>query len=63
MFINSEKYLKKVATDMESGKTNIYTKFERKMLSDIRDYKKRIYNDKQNVAPITDIDLKVMKRT
>ena len=42
VFINSEKYLKKVATDMESGKTNIYTKFERKILSDIRDYRKKI---------------------
>jgi hypothetical protein len=29
-----------VATDLQGGTTNIYSKFERKMLSDIRDYKK-----------------------
>ena len=63
VFINSEKYLKKVATDMEGGRTNIYTKFERKMLSDIRDYKKKMQNEKQNMPPITDIDIKDMKRT
>lgn len=48
---------------MEAGKTNIYSKFERKMLSDIRDYKKKVYSDKTNQAPIIDIDLKDMKRT
>lgn len=37
--IESEKYLRKVASDMQAGRTNIYTKFERKMLSDIREYK------------------------
>jgi hypothetical protein len=30
---------------MQSGKTNIYSKFERKMLSDIRDYRKKIENE------------------
>jgi hypothetical protein len=48
---------------MEGGRTNIYTKFERKMLSDIRDYKKKMQNEKQNMPPITDIDIKDMKRT
>ena len=48
---------------MEVGKTNIYSKFERKMLSDIRDFKKKAFPDRYNVAPISDIDLKDMKRT
>lgn len=38
---------------MQSGKTNVYTKFERKMLSDIRDIRK--LKD--------EVDLKDMKRT
>lgn len=40
IFISSEKYLRKVALDMQCGLTNIYTKFERKMLNDIKDYRK-----------------------
>jgi hypothetical protein len=48
---------------MEAGKTNIYSKFERKMLSDIRDLKKKAFPERFNVGPITEIDLKDMKRT
>jgi len=40
IFISNENYLKKIAADMISCKTNIYTKMERKMLKDIRDIKK-----------------------
>jgi len=40
VFISSGKHLKKVALDMQRGRTNIYSKFERKILSDIRDSKR-----------------------
>lgn len=46
---------------MQSGKTNIYSKFERKMLSDIRDYRKKVENE--HTMPIKDIEIKDMKRT
>jgi hypothetical protein len=59
IFISSEKYLKKVAVDLQGGKTNIYSKFERKMLSDIRDYK----NLQPNPRTVTDIEIKDMPRT
>jgi hypothetical protein len=58
IFISSLNYLRKVANDMQAGNTNIYTKFERKMLSDIRDYRENQIDDK-----ITEIDLKDMPRT
>jgi hypothetical protein len=48
-----------VAVDLQSGKTNIYSKFERKMLSDIRDYK----NLQPNPRAVTDIEIKDMPRT
>lgn len=50
--------MKKVAIDMKAGKTSIYTKMERKMLSDIRDIKKKQYYEE-----VTEIHLKDMKRT
>ena len=56
VFISSKKYLEKVAQDMEHGRLNIYTKMERKMLSDIRDLKKRKID-------ISTIEIKDMKRT
>jgi len=59
IFISSEKYLKKVAVDLQGGKTNIYSKFERKMLSDIRDFK----NYQPYPRTVTDIDIKDMPRT
>lgn len=37
VFISSEKYLRKIGLEMQAGKTVVYSKFERKMLSDIRD--------------------------
>jgi hypothetical protein len=37
VFISSEKYLRKIGLDMQAGKTAVYSKFERKMLSDVRD--------------------------
>jgi hypothetical protein len=59
VFISSGKYLKKVAVDLQGGKTNIYTKFERKMLSDIRDYK----NMQKEGKHVVDIEIKDMPRT
>lgn len=44
---------------MQGGKTNIYSKFERKMLSDIRDFK----NLQPNPRTVTDIEIKDMPRT
>lgn len=61
IFISSEKYLKKVALDMQAGLTQIYSKLERKMLSDIRDYRKAKLKEGQIV--IKDIELKDMART
>lgn len=53
--------MKRVAKDMRSGKTVIYSKFERKMLSDIRDVK---YNKrKQGEFAIKDVEISEMKRT
>lgn len=43
---------------MQAGKTNIYTKMERKMLSDIRDLRKQKTDEE-----LLDIDLKEMRRT
>ena len=43
---------------MQAGNTNIYTKFERKMLSDIRDYRESQIDER-----IVDIELKDMPRT
>lgn len=37
IFIKSERFLRKTSSQMQQGKTHIYSKFERKMLSDIRD--------------------------
>ena len=44
--------------DLQGGKTNIYSKFERKMLSDIRDYK-----NIHDTMTVTDIEIKDMPRT
>lgn len=61
IFINSKKHLTKVAYDMKAGQILVHSKFERKMLSDIRDY--RLKMKKQGIYQITDIDIKEMKRT
>lgn len=58
VFISSDNYLMKVAGEMEKGKLNIYTKFERKILADIRDLRK-----KNRLTEYIDIDIKDMKRT
>lgn len=58
MFIKTHNHLRKVAEEIKIGKSNIHTKIERKILSDIRDYKKRKYFDK-----VSDINFKDMKRT
>lgn len=58
VFISSKKYLERVTREMEQGKTNIYSKLERRMLVDIREIRKRkILEDMQ------DIDIKEMTRT
>jgi hypothetical protein len=44
--------------EMEHGKLNIYSKLERRMLSDIRDIKK-----KKIFEELNDIDIKDMRRT
>jgi hypothetical protein len=44
--------------EMEHGKLTIYSKFERRMLSDIRDIKK-----KKIFEEVNDIDIKDMRRT
>jgi hypothetical protein len=44
--------------EMEHGKLTIYSKLERRMLSDIRDIKK-----KKIFEELNDIDIKDMRRT
>jgi hypothetical protein len=62
IFISSERFLKRVVEDMVSGKVNIYTKMERKMLNDIRDIKKeRLIDDDDD--EFLEIDIKDMRRT
>jgi hypothetical protein len=47
-----------VVQEMEHGKLQIYSKFERRMLADIKDIKKkRIFEE------LNDIDIKEMRRT
>jgi hypothetical protein len=46
---------------MRDGKTNIYSKFERKILSDIREI--RIEKRNKGEMAINDIDIKQMRRT
>jgi hypothetical protein len=59
VFISSRKYLERVASDMELGRLNIYTKMERKMLADIRDYRLRRRSG-ENLPPL---EVKDMRRT
>jgi hypothetical protein len=47
-----------VVKEMEQGKTNIYSKLERRMLSDIKELRK-----KRVVEDFADIDIKLMTRT
>jgi hypothetical protein len=47
-----------VVKEMEQGKTNIYSKLERRMLSDIKELRK-----KRVVEDFADIDIKLMART
>ena len=64
IFISSERQLKKVVEDMVGGKVNIYTKLERKMLSDIRDIKKeRMLEEVEEEEVLIDLEIKDMKRT
>lgn len=58
VFISSKKYLKKVTEEIEKGKTNIYSKFERRMLADIKDIRKN-----KNLEGLEDVDIKEMVRT
>jgi hypothetical protein len=46
---------------MQQGKTNIYSKLERRMLVDIREIKE--IRKKNNLEHLQDIDIKDMKRT
>jgi hypothetical protein len=46
---------------MQQGKTNIYSKLERRMLVDIREIKES--RKKNNLEHLQDIDIKDMKRT
>ncbi len=56
--------MKKVVEDMVGGKVNIYTKLERKMLSDIRDIKKeRMLEEVEEEEVLLDLEIKDMKRT
>ncbi len=58
MFISSRQYLDRVVKEMEQGKTNIYSKLERRMLSDIKELrKKKIINE------LCEVDVKLMART
>ena len=64
IFISSEGFLKKVAEDMLIGKSNIYTKMERKMLKDIRDFKKqKIDASVEEEELMNEIEIKDLKRT
>ena len=58
IFISSPEYLGRVARDMKAGKMNIYTKLERKIISDLRDLKKRRKGDLSG-----DFELKDLRRT
>jgi hypothetical protein len=58
VFISSKKYLEKVTEEMKQGKTNIYSKLERRMLVDIRELRK-----KKIIEGLQDIDIKEMTRT
>jgi len=53
VFISSKKYLEKVTEEMKQGKTNIYSKLERRMLVDIREIRK-----KKILESLQDIDIK-----
>jgi hypothetical protein len=58
VFISSRQYLDRVVKEMEQGKTNIYSKLERRMLSDIKELrKKKIINE------LCEVDVKLMART
>jgi hypothetical protein len=61
VFISSKNYLDRVTKDMQQGKTNIYSKLERRMLVDIREIKE--IRKKNNLEHLQDIDIKDMKRT
>jgi|LauGreDrversion4_2_1035121.scaffolds.fasta_scaffold23986_2 hypothetical protein len=58
VFISSKNYLNKIYEDMKAGKLNIFTKLERKMLSDIRDWKK-----KNHGRDILEMEIKELNRT
>lgn len=58
MFISSKKYLEKVNDEIKKGKTNIYSKLERRMLVDIREIRKR-----KPFEAVEDVDIKEMPRT
>ena len=60
IFIRSENHLKKVAAGMQQGKTNIYTKMERKILADLRDIRRKGNNNSNNMGSD---DFKDMVRT
>jgi hypothetical protein len=61
VFISSKNYLDRVTKEMQQGKTNIYSKLERRMLVDIREIKES--RKKNNLEHLQDIDIKDMKRT
>jgi hypothetical protein len=61
VFISSKNYLDRVTKEMQQGKTNIYSKLERRMLVDIREIKE--IRKKNNLEHLQDIDIKDMKRT
>lgn len=62
IFISSDSFLKRVYEDMMTGKVNIYTKIERKMIKDIREIKQK--NDALGKdTDASDIDVKDLKRT
>ena len=62
IFISSESYLRRVAADMMSAKTNIHTKMERKILKDIREIKYKNDRDGKD-TDANDIEAKDLKRT
>ena len=59
IFISSDRYLRKVAQDMQAGRTNILTKMERKILADIRDIRRHSDHEINFNA----IDMKLLNRT
>jgi len=58
VFISSKNYLDRVTKEMQQGKTNIYSKLERRMLVDIREIKE--IRKKNNLEHLQDIDIKDM---